>query len=276
MLKAKKIFNTLKLFLFIPLIGFLFLFFILQKDYNLISFVFDNSGSMNSPPANNSTGQNKKNIATVALKKTFDNLDSYNHIILTTIEPGQQNVNDAQNTIDEITQNRSISDLRGKYVFFDNPKQASHQFINQISAEEIYGSPITEIMWQNFLFTKEISYSFDYNNKMLFVITDGEDQIHNDYYFFCVIDEFNQLFNEDNIVFIDIEGNVETGNINNFFSNAMNCNYSVEDGSTADDYFIALDRMLKPFNNNWFFVYWILSICIVCELIIFFINPKKL
>ena len=71
---TKKSYRRIKYFYFVLLIGFLFLMFALNTGKNLISIVFDNSGSMES----------KHSIE--ALSETFDNLGKNNEIVLTTLE----------------------------------------------------------------------------------------------------------------------------------------------------------------------------------------------
>lgn len=274
-LKAKKAYKKIKLVAIIPLIGFLCLFGELDKEENLISFVVDNSGSMDQPSAFGDDSRPKSEIAQQALNQVFNELEDHNHIVLTTIEPGRGNNESSKETFESIVTTRDINDLRGRSVYFNNSSEALTGYNELILTNEVDGSPISEIIWRNYIYTNQIAQSSKYENIVLIIITDGGESLTYES-FFNSIDEFSEFYAEENILFVDTEGNVEAeGKINSFFEEVINTGYEIEDGSSVDNYYFAINDILKKFNKNWFFVYWILAIFGIYAIVFLIVKPTK-
>ncbi len=260
---TKKTYRKKKLCYFILLVGFLMLFFVLNKGQNLISIVFDNSGSMES-----------KN-ATEALSETFDNLDKNNEIMLTTLEGLNENSVGGKSSLNEILAIKKYSNLQaGNVVFFPDPASAKAG-LNQIS-NQCWGSPICESIWKSFLFIKETKANDNYKNKLLIIITDGVDNVSNTILnnkFFFDNQDFVEYFPQDKVFIIDYSGGAMNPFLQKFQDEGCN-SYNVT--NDKQDYINALDTALKPFKNNWYLIYWTIIITGLMTLIALFIQPKKI
>lgn len=162
---AKRAFSTNKFYFLIPLLGFSLLLFYLYKGTNLISLVYDNSGSMT------------QTDAIEAVSETFDNLDDNNEITLTTLE-GFAAPDDptGKPSIKDLISVSKYSALKGgNVVSFNNPMEAKSG-LSQAS-NPCLGSPICESIWKTYLFIKETKVNETYKNKILIILTDGMDNI---------------------------------------------------------------------------------------------------
>jgi hypothetical protein len=263
----KRAFERIKFYYFFPLLGFLFLLFYLNKGVNLISVVFDNSGSMETT---NAVG---------ALSETFETLEENNEIVLTTL--------DGLSTADDPGLKQTIADLMlatqsqqlkaGIVRLFNTPVEAQnslHDVFN--SGRTVYGSPISESIWKTWLTIKESKTNQEYRNRLLIIITDGMDNIEASLApgkFFFDNADFSEYFVPENTFVIDYSG----GQTNNFLQRCMDAGcdiYPAENSKT--DYLNALDNALQSFKNNWFLIYWLVLISSVFAIIGILIPPKKI
>jgi hypothetical protein len=235
---TKKSFRKNKVFLIIPVFAFLFLFLYFNKGTNLISLVYDNSGSM------------IQKSAIDALYETFDNLQDNNEIILTTLE-GFSSPDDpaGKTTMKELMLVNNPSALKGgNVVSFNNPQDAKNGLI-QIE-NKCFGSPICESIWKTFLFINETRSSVVYKNKLLVVITDGQDNIDaslNSGQFFFDNESFNGYFQPENTFIIDYSSGTTSALIQRFQNSGCDI-YPSENNKQA--YLDALDNALQSFKNN--------------------------
>jgi len=260
---TKRNFRKKKLCFLILLAGFLFLLFAFNIGKNLISIVYDNSGSMVS-----------KN-AIEALSETFDNLSNNNEIVLTTLEGLGESSVGAKNNINEILAIKSSSQLQGGNVaHYPDPISAQTR-LNQIT-NDCWGSPICESIWKTFLFIKETLANEVYKNKVLIVITDGDDIIGhsiNSSKFFFDVEEFAEYFPSEKVFIIDYSD----GKTNPFLQKTLDSGcptYNVT--NNKQEYLSALDDLLKTFKNNWYLIIWTVVITAIMSLIALFIQPKKI
>lgn len=260
---ARKSYRKIKVYYFMLLLGFLFLLFALNPGKNLISIVFDNSGSMRS---NNSID---------ALSETFDNLNKNNEIVLTTLEGLGENMAGGKNTINEVLAVKDISQLQaGNVMRFTDPISAKSG-LNQITYD-IWGSPICESIWKSYLFIKNDLVNNQYKNRILIVITDGEDNITNSISsnkFFFDVEEFADCFQPENVFIIDFSAD----GMNPFLQKFEDAGCEIYDVTdTKQDYLDALDMTLNSFKNNWHLIYWMLIITVILTAIALLIEPKKI
>jgi len=260
---TKKSYRKIKFFYFILLLGFLFLLFSLNTGKNLISIVFDNSGSMES----------KNSIE--ALSETFDNLGKNNEIVLTTLEGLGENSTGGKITINEIIAVKTYSQLQaGNVVYFTDPISAKSG-LNQIT-NQVWGSPICESIWKSYLYVNSNLINNSYKNKVLIVITDGDDNVGNSIpsnKFFYDVEEFANYYTPDKTFIIDYS----EGATNPFLQKFQDagCETFIVT-NTKQDYLDALDATLNSFKNNWYLVIWVIIITSILTIIALFIEPKKI
>jgi len=260
---AKKAFRKKKLCFILLLTGFLFLLFSLNIGKNLISIVFDNSGSMES----------KNSIE--ALSETFDNLGKNNEILLTTLEGLGESSSGGKNTINEIFAVMNYSQLQaGNVIHYTDPISAKGG-LNQIT-NQVWGSPICESIWKSYLYAKSTLVNENYKNKVLIVITDGDDNVGNSIptsKFFFDDEEFAGYYNPEKTFIIDYSD----GTTNPFLQKFQDagCETFIVT-NTKQDYLDALDATLNSYKNNWYLVIWVIIITSILTLIALLIEPKKI
>lgn len=262
---VKKAFNRNKRAYLIPLVGFLLLLFYLNKGTNLISIVYDNSGSMS------------HTNAIEALSETFDKLEDNNEIILTTLNgPQYQPKVNAKTSISELMGVKNSSALfAGNISSFQNPAEATNA-VNQITGFECC-SPIGESIWKTFLYIKETKNNEDYKHKLLIVITDGYDNYLDESLstnkFFFDDAEFSEYFPSENVFIIDFS----ESSANAFIQKCTNAGCDIYPAeNNKQDYLDGLDNALLSFKNNWYLIYWTLLIFSVLAIIGLLIPSKKI
>jgi hypothetical protein len=260
----KKAFRRNKIYFLIPSIGFLFLLFYLNKGTNLISLVYDNSGSM------------IQSNAIDALSETFDNLEVNNEITLTTLE-GFTTPEDPAGKVsmkDLMLVNKSSALKGGNIVSFNNPVEAK-QGLSQAS-NPCFGSPICESIWKTYLFIKETKTNQLYKNKLLIIITDGKDNIDESLKsgkFFFDDSGFIDLFPPENVFVIDYS--IDTSST--FILRCQNTGCDIYPASNNKQaYLDALDNALQSFKNNWYLIYWTILIYFMFTIVGLLIQPKKI
>jgi len=263
----KKAFRRNKLFFLVPILGFTTLFFVLSKGTNLISIILDNTPSQNISFTD----------AKTALTQTISKLDENNQIVITSFSDNAS----TKKTYDEIIKTSTYNPSVDNSTSFSSKNDA----INYISSLNLTngktGSPIQEVVWQNFLFAKQNTGSSTFKNKILLVITDG---VENSIplaanKFFCASEEFINFYPAENTFFIDYFNMQEATDVQQnslFMQNATNCGYDVQKGYTKDDYSFALEQILTGFQNNWYLIYWVIAIFSIMAIIGLLINPKKI
>lgn len=262
---TKKAFSSNKIYFIIPLIGFLFLFAYLYKGTNLITIVFDNSGSM--IPTD----------AISALEETFNNLDDNNEVVLTTLNgPNYKPNTNAKTSITDLMQVKKSGDLSaGNVSSFQNPYEAKNA-VSKITGFECC-SPICESIWKSFLFIKESKSNITYKHKMLIVITDGDDNYINESLktgkFFFDDKNFEEYLSPENVFIIDYSGGVS----NIFMQKFLNAGCDVYEAiNNKQGYLDALDNALQSFKNSWYMIYWTIFIFTIFTIIALLIQPKKI
>jgi hypothetical protein len=260
-----KAFNENKIWYLLPLIGFLFLLFSLNRGTNLISVVYDNSTSMDG------------NNAIDALSKTFESLDKNNEIIFTNLNNNQSQLDNCKRTLQDIFAIKQSSTIKaGLCSIYDTPESAKQNF--QSTFAESLGSPICEVIWKMWLFTKEYKGNNEYKNKLLIVITDGDDLIvkddlkRNSKFLFDNI-EFAEYYTPDNTHIIDYSEGGDGIVIKKFEESGAIVYPAV---ASVDDYLSALDDALLSFQNNIYLIIWVIVICALGTIIGLIITPKKI
>jgi hypothetical protein len=261
---TKQYFKKIKFNYFLLPIGFLLLLLALNKGQNLITIVFDNSGSMQST---NSIG---------ALSDTFDNLEINNEIVLTSLEGLGEGSVGMKNSINEIIGITDYSKLQGGNVVSYSDPISAKSGLNNISTAVAYGSPICEAIWKSFLFIKSTKSNTLYKNKVLIIITDGADNVENTIptnKFFFDNNEFNDYFPSDKVFIIDYSESSDNPFLEKFTTAGANV-ISVE--NQKEQYLDALNNALGSFTNNWYLVIWMAVITAIMTIIALFIEPKKI
>jgi len=257
-------FNKNKLFYLLPLIGFLFLLFALNSGKNLISIVFDNSVNMD------------LNAATGALSKTLSRLDEHNEIIFTNLNNKISDKEDNVSFKDILAIKQSKKIKVGSNYAYNTPKDANLSFQSTLSDAE--GNPICEAIWKMWLFTKETKANNEYKNKLLIVITDGNENyidvnsLQQVGKFFYEDVEFADYYAPENTHVIDYSKAGPGIVVKKFEENGASIYSAV---TSSDDYLSAFDNALLSFQKNSYLIAWTIAICVLFTLIGLCITPKK-
>jgi len=263
--KARQIFQSTKWWILLPALGFLMLWIVQNKSYNLVSFVVDNSPTMNE--AMNS-GDVPLEIGRDALTKTISGLDEHTDIIISTFQSGEY-----KQSVNDIVRLSNSHQLLGVNVLYngDNKEDAIAYIENDLDVADGQ-SPICETIWKNFLFAQEKAEEKNYDNAILIVVTDGQENNVNVEEFLCEQADFNDFYPPENVYLINLE---DTG-YNDFIQKAEECGYTVEDGSNMESYIGSLESILSEFTGNWFFVIWLAIIYTLFSFFAFLINPQQI
>lgn len=264
---AKIAFKKLKIFILLPIIGFIILLFSDTTD-KLVSFILDNSSSMEEEIVR---GRN-------ALSQTIHELDDNTDIVIGWLTEDKSG-NACKTSISSITNVSDYSKLNGSFrIFFE--KRSAIDFLNDQNNIQLIGlTPLYEAIWSNFLYIREMESDQYYKNKHLIIVTDGMDAfIQDDQEFanfkFCEQSLHNDLYFDDvfdDVTLINLGGDEGLP----FFANSEQCNYYIDDGTTLDSYIDSLDRSLEKYKKDWNFVMWIIVIYIIFSLILLSIYPKR-
>jgi hypothetical protein len=262
---TKKAFRKKKLCYILLLLGFLFLLFSLNTGKNIIAIVFDNSGSMSHDHAKS------------ALAETLHKLDENNELILTTLDgSGYIPRNNAKMSVNDIMNVKNSNELfAGNVRTYNRPQEALND-VNSIIGFECC-SPICESIWKTHLYIQETKQNSTYKNKLLIVITDGEDNyvsktLSTESFFFENTD-FSDYFMPENIFIIDFSQD----NNNPFFNRFIDAGceiYSVE--NNKQDYLNALNTALTNFSNDIYLLIWLIIFVILLSIFALLIQPKKI
>ncbi len=261
-------FKKVRLWILVPLIGFVIFFLIKQQDQNLVSIVIDTSGSMQMA---NVVGEIPLETGKEALSNTIKMFGDKTDVIITSFEEGNYKQSIADITSSNMESLSGLNDL-----FYGNDKDGLLNYIQTLGLEDS-GSPICETIWKNFLFTKQQMDERSYDNIASIIITDGEEavsfftggfDISN---FFCSDPSYNEFFEPETVSVIDLG----TGD-NAFIQKAEECGFAVEDGTNMVSYTNALDNILRDFKNLYYFIYWLIIICVIFIIIAFIITPKPI
>jgi hypothetical protein len=264
----KRAYRRCMFFYLVPLLGFSMLLFVLSKGTNLISIVLDNT-----PSQNLSFSDGK-----AALTQTISQLDENNQIIISSFSSNKN----TRKTFDEIVKTNQYNPS----VDISSSFTSKNDAINYISSLELTsgdgGSPILEVIWQNYLFAKQNSQNSSFKNKVLLIITDGGETAVipiTANRFFCNVEEFSGFYAPENTFIIDYfteQDQISASQNSLFIQNAGNCGYDVQKGITKEDYSFALAQVLTGFQNNWYLIFWTITIFVIMAIIGILINPKKI
>lgn len=261
-----KAFNKTKIWYFLPFIGFLFLLFSMNSGKNIISIIYDNSISMN--------GSN----AISALTQTFGKLDVNNEIIFTNLNNRGSDLSTCKTSINDILAIKQSNKIKvGSCIPYNTPEEAKLNFQSTLSVAE--GSPICEVIWKMWLFTKENNKANNiYKNKLLIIITDGDDllvkedlQQNNKFLFDDT--EFAEFYTPEDMHIVDYSTDGNSLVIEKFRDYGATVYPAV---TSVDDYLSALDDALLSFQKNIYLIVWTIVICILGTIIGLVITPKKI
>lgn len=261
-----KAFNNTKIWYFLPFIGFLFLLFSFNSGKNIISIVYDNSISMD--------GSN----AISALTQTFGKLDINNEIIFTNLNNRDAELSNCKRNIKDILAIKQSNKIKvGSCIPYNTPEEAKLSFQSTLSDAE--GSPICEVTWKMWLFTKENNkINNDYKNKLLIIITDGDDllvkeDLQQNNIFLFDDTEFADFYTPENTHIVDYSTDGNSIVIEKFRNYGATVYPAV---TSVDDYLSALDDALLSFQKNIYLIVWTIVICVLGTIIGIVITPKKI
>jgi len=246
-------FKKMKLWSILPILGFLVLLLPIKRDKNLVSFLLDNSSSMDVHL------NNGKQI----LEKAFKNLDSDTDIVLSWFSE-----NNPRTDFQKLIRSKDQSQLDGIHQYFTNNESAI-QSLNSIEFTET--TPLYESIWSNYLYTKALVQNKDYTNKIFVMVTDGEDSYfqQESHSFLCAVADFNDFY-KDYINIINLQGLDNT-----FFEKAEDCNYIVYEGMDLDSYSTAIQEILVGVTKDYYFPAWLCILCVSGMTIVLLIKPKR-
>lgn len=285
--RIRKYTNKFKLYYLLVFIPFLLLLFKFEKKY-FYSIVYDASSSMLSSLENTQYYLNENinnldvdadfmisTIPSVSETKTakrpkliFENT-KYETYISTYLKKGKLKVF-IKDSLTKITSVRNSE----KLFSTDIPFSSVSDFINYIDEIELghpqAGSPISEIIWSNFLESMKFTGSDFYNKKKLIVITDGGDNLMASKDWGCVLNssfetkingQDSEVFPSDfydDITFLDVALSDEKGSLLGECQDLIN----VENGSDEESFAYVFDEQLHDIYVDKDFLFY-LSIFLV-------------
>lgn len=266
----KKLFNLRKFYWLLLFIPFLILFLKPNSKY-LYSIVIDNSLSMEN---NLIYGVNSFGAALKYSPKDAKYVLSY----LPQCENQLDCFNKAKNLKTNLTDISKVNfpDSLGSLSFvFDYAENVINSFNQNIQISGI-SSPLSEMIWQNFITTKDIKENF--TEKRLIVLTDGADNLYfqNDKKIpsigKSILDEKSKDGKSprefyDKIFFIN-QGGEESSFL------LGDCNSEVLDGSNSSQYYKSVQTVMSLIAFDLVFVYLCLLILILTFIVFLFINPR--
>jgi hypothetical protein len=271
-LKAKKSFSRIKVWVLVPSIGFLFLLLLLKTQGNVFSIVFDNSGSVS---------QEETRVPIEAMTETISKMGEKNTIFFTSLGSRQvfipyeeivqidfPDVEKLNATTSQLSPSGCINELNALAAVTDNSMTLT---------------PLTEAIWQNYLYVENAVNTFQIKKKRiqkLIIISDcceTENVMATD-----PMDLFNTKFGTifpiEKVKIIDVGygRNYTSPREDLAFYSIMVNQLGVE--TEPGDNFDAISRALQlslP-ENNLLLVVWILIVYLLAALIMLLINPAKL
>ena len=265
----KKIFNRRKIYWLLVLIPFLILLLKPNSKY-LYSIVIDNSASMEN---NLIYGVNSFGAALSYSPKEAQYVLSY----LPQCDNEADCLNKAKKlktTLGEISKVNKPDSLGSRTFAFDR----SENVINAINQDiQISGisSPLSEMIWQNFLTAKELPESF--KEKRLIILTDGGDNLY--FQNEKVIKRLGKSILDSKAKdgksprdFFDKIFIINLGDESLFLIG--DSNVDILDGSNSSQYYKSVQTVMSLITFDLIFVYICLSLLILTFIVILFIRPR--
>jgi len=273
-LNLKRAFGKFKLWVLLPLFGFLLLF-LTKERHTLISIVIDASGSM---------ADGRLDYGKNGLTKTLKLLSDENTDYIISVSPHNEESQCLSYT--NFRDILSITDPERLCSFTALPflEESPINFINDISYYEGVNSNHAHILyslWHNYLVSKQFLGNNQkvYDTKSVIIASDFQDEdlagalptFFNDN---VCNEQYGYVdFYGDNVFIINLNDRRET-----FITKFEECNIgAVYDGFNIDTYSTAIQEIfddMKP--KSWYFVIWIALFYVVLSIVFFSINPKKL
>lgn len=259
-----RVFKRLKFFAVIPALSFLLLLFN-ENSEKLVTFLLDNSSSM----------EDELETGRTALTRTINELDNGTRVIFSYLTENKG----CKKDIKTIIRADDHHLLNGQSFFFPDREQAISFLNDRDNIPITGGTPLYECIWSTFLYTKSEQGKTGYKQSNFFIISDGgEGHISNDPQFesFKWCESYTSDNNSlqdvfDNVIVINLGGNLGSS----FFTNAEECGFAIEDGSSLDSYIDSLDRSLKEYKRDWNFIIWIAIFYGIFLVAVILLNPKR-
>jgi|GEM_PF-1865581 len=275
--QTRKGFTRLKLWGLFVVAGYLgLLIWGFKQDKNLISVVVDNSYSMDEAIKNGK----------IALGNTFKGLGENTDIVLTSFTMKTAKTLDSYEQIVASKKFNVVSVSN----FFETPDAALAP-LNNIAIETQVGSPIVQMIWENYQFVKRTCPVDEYKKRLLLIVTDGGDNYINaslakSNNWLCSNSDFDNVFAAENVRIIDVGGAYEKGNMATFvengppeviqlFDKANKCGYDIRNGTELEDYSQAVNDALREFKKDWWFIASTGLIYVLYLLSLLFISPRR-
>jgi len=263
-LRARKTFARTKYWVLLPLLGFTFLLLILRNQGNVYSIIFDNSPSV-------SPGQLAR--PKDALMKTIDQMGKDNFFYLTTLKNTEVlSYSTIINT--DIAKVNTLNAITATHL----DPAACNAFIREIRNDEsvVQGSPLTEAMWQNYLFVNNDLESNLIKRKKIqkmIIISDCAESTMDLEPKDIFNTDFGLVFPIDKVKIVDV---AESPNFNAPFYNVMVTLLGVETapGFEESDCESSLRLAMPPF--DFFLIFWLVFLYIIAVTVILFVKPAKL
>jgi hypothetical protein len=130
-----------------------------------------------------------------------------------------------------------------------------------------------ETIWANYLFAKEKDLGATYKHRVLILITPGEDDLAADEMdcFLCCQEEFANFFNT--VAVLNLGGR-ESNVLARQISNCKNPIVKAV-GLSSQSYSNALNEILVPYQEDRYFIYWLIIIILFFGTVILLLQPKK-
>lgn len=268
--ERKKTFKRRKLYWLLVFIPFIFLLIKPNSKY-LYSIVIDNSASMDTYLA---YGVNSFGSALSYSPKEADYVLSY----LPKCDNDSDCINKARKlkpSLEAISK-VNMKDSLGSLTYVFNRSEDVVNALNQDIQISGIGSPLSEMIWQNYLNAKLISDNF--SEKRLIILTDGGDNLYfpNQKVVNSISKSILDSKTKDGISPRDFYGNIffinEGGDESLFLLGDSNSD--ILDGSNSSEYYKSVQTVMSLISFDLIFVYLCFALLLLTFFIILFINPQ--
>lgn len=270
----KRAFDKFKLWLILPILGFIFLFSV-KENKTLISIIIDASGSMT---------DGRLDAGKEGLKKTLQGINSITTDYIISVTPHQEEDECPEYiTLSEILQ-QTNPERFCSYTAAPFSGELPIDFINNISPYEGINSDHAHVLfalWQNYLIAKQFvdDNQKEYQDKIMLVVSDFHDRdlgnalntffdtnICNDTYGYSE-------FYSDKAFIINLNEKRETfvSKFEDCYPNAIYDGYNIEEYSNAIE-----DIFGDVQSKTWYFVIWLGVLYLLFLILFFSVNPKKI
>ena len=269
MVKARTAFDKTKLGVLVLVLGALGLVSLVWSPRTLVSIVIDDSGSMG--PA--------LEVGSDALAEVMPLLNKERtHVMLTSFGKSDPDSTRPFSSFATLTRVTKADSLDAKTTFLEDPLAVSAFVLGLKPPKKLFG--LNAAIWQNYLRSRAQSENVHYNNRVLLIVSDGEEFSRGWYNTtFCQPETDFGDFYANQVYFIDLlPASVTPLPTTQGFRTVMKECFGedhIRNGNVREDYLSALTDVFNPYRFDVYLPFWVLGLCVVYILLIFLINVSS-